>query len=176
MQPYLPFNLEPVHLCKCEYQTCMLLPESTQLIFVCSSSWSLSLLVDCVYHGPYGIYCVAVLAVSSIRCGVFLLIQHGKMQFICNANSAVSQTKQTPETPRFHWHGVDAAFDPGKSQTALRAECSKFILYKIPERLKIWDQMVAIFCPPCNTARVTMLGVFSSDTYLQFSNCVFHGV
>ena len=81
------------------------------------------------------------------------------MQFLCNANSAVSQTKQTPATPRFHWRETDAGFDASKTQTALRAECSKFILYKIPERLKVWDEMVAIYCPPCNTTSYRAWGL-----------------
>ena len=72
------------------------------------------------------------------------------MQFLCNANSAVSQTKQTPATPRFHWRDADATFGASKTQGALRAECSKFVLYKIPERLKVKDEMVAIHCPPSN--------------------------
>ena len=73
------------------------------------------------------------------------------MEFMCNANAAVSQTKQVPVTPRFHWQDTDATFESNLAQIPLRKECSKFILYKIPERLKVWDEMVAIYCPPCNT-------------------------
>ena len=75
-------------------------------------------------------------------------MQRGKMEFLHNANAAVSQTKQAPETPRFHWQDTDATFDPNQAQVPLRKECSKFILYKIPERLKVWDEMVAIYIPP----------------------------
>lgn len=70
------------------------------------------------------------------------------MEFICNANAAVSQTKQVPVTPRFHWQDTDATFESNLAQIPLRKECSKFILYKIPERLKVWDEMVAIYIPP----------------------------
>ena len=91
------------------------------------------------------------------------------MEFMCNANAAVSQTKQVPVTPRFHWQDTDATFESNLAQIPLRKECSKFILYKIPERLKVLDDMVAIYIHPFSKTVPLAWSSWQRETALMFA-------
>jgi hypothetical protein len=74
-----------------------------------------------------------------------LFVSRGAMEYLPNANAAVSQTKKAATMPGFHWANASAEFQADGGITVLRKECSKFILYKIPERLKVCDELVAVF-------------------------------
>jgi hypothetical protein len=74
-----------------------------------------------------------------------LVVCSSAMEYLPNANSAVSQTRKAVTTPRLHWENVSAEFNSDAGITVLRKECSKFILYKIAERLKVNNELVAIY-------------------------------